>query len=204
MTTPPDLEQRVGAARLRVTSSTRALIEAVGAVRSDADDAVLTRAAEAVESATAALLGSGASTPAAGRHRTGDYSQYLPSSLLVGQAHPLSPAASYTFADGVLEVRARFGPAYEGPPGAVHGGVVALAFDELFGMCNVCNGRGAVTGRLSVRYRRPTPLDEELRLTGWQEYAEGRRVRVQGTIHVADTLTAEAEGLFVVPRRLSD
>ena len=46
---------------------------------------------------------------------------------------------------------------YEGPPGYVHGGCVALAFDELLGMVNVLNGLGGLTGKLTVRYRRPDP-----------------------------------------------
>jgi acyl-coenzyme A thioesterase PaaI-like protein len=199
VTGAPDLDPPVAPARLRLAASTRALVEAVGAVHAGADDATLDATAAAIEAATTALAASGSTSATGTRTRAGGYAGYLPSSLLVGRAHPLSPAGTATFADGVLEVRARFGPAYEGPPGAVHGGIVALAFDELFGMCTVCNGRGAVTGRLSVRYRHPTPLHEQLRLRAWVEHAEGRRVRVRGTIHAGDTLTAEADGLFVVP-----
>jgi acyl-coenzyme A thioesterase PaaI-like protein len=196
----PDLEQRVGAGRLRLAASTRALIEAATLVAADADDATLDRASEAVEAAAATLVDSGAAVLDP-RHRDArTYASFLPHSMLVGRAHPLSPAAEYSFADGVLDVRVRFGAAYEGPPGYVHGGVVALAFDELFGMCNVCNGQGGLTGRLTVRYRRPTPLQRELRLTAWQDHHEGRRMRVRGTIHAGEVLTAEAEGLFVTPR----
>jgi len=196
----PDLDQQIGAARLRVAESTRALVEAAAAIASGADDAVLARAADAIEAATATLV-DGGTTAGDARHRYGRTpGTYLPHSLLVGLAHPLSPAAAYEFADGVLHVRVRFGAAYEGPPGCVHGGVLALAFDELFGMCNVCNGQGGLTGRLTVRYRRPTPLHEELRLRAWQEHREGRRMRVRGTIHAGDVLTAEAEGLFIAPR----
>lgn len=200
MGSPPDLEQRVGAARLRVAAATRALVETVTGLGPDADDDALARAADAIEAATATLVDAGAWAADAGHRYEQRYADFLPHSLLVGQAHPLSPTATYAFADGVLDVRVRFGAAYEGPPGYVHGGVVALAFDELFGMCNVCNGQGGLTGRLSVRYRKPTPLHRELRMTAWQDHHEGRRMRVRGTIHVDDVLTAEAEGLFVTPR----
>jgi acyl-coenzyme A thioesterase PaaI-like protein len=200
VTPAPDLEQRVGEARRRLAASTRALVEAATLVPADSDAAALTAAADAIDVATARLVDSGA-TVAGARHRYAKtYGNYLPNSLLVGQAHPLSPTADYSFADGVLDVRVRFGPAYEGPPGYVHGGIVALAFDELFGMCNVCNGQGGLTGRLTVRYRKPTPLGQELRLTAWQDHHEGRRMHVRGTIHAGAVLTAEAEGLFVTPR----
>jgi acyl-coenzyme A thioesterase PaaI-like protein len=194
----PDLAQHVTADRQRLARSTRALIEAVAAVGADRDDAAVAEAVDAIEIATRALAGAGPSDPVPRFGRA--YADYLPSSLLVGRAHPLSPEGTYTFADGVLEVTVTFGPAYEGPPGYVHGGVVALAFDELFGMCNVCNGQGGLTGRLSVRYRKPTPLGRALRMTAWQEHHEGRRMRVRGRIHADDVLTAEAEGLFVRPR----
>jgi acyl-coenzyme A thioesterase PaaI-like protein len=102
----------------------------------------------------------------------------------------------------VLDVRAVLSQLYEGPPGYVHGGFVALAFDELFGMVNVLNGLGGLTGRLTVRYRKPSPLGQELRMTGWIEEHAGRRIRTRGTIRTTtargDLLTAEAEGLFVM------
>ena len=200
MADAPDLTQRVPDARRRLADATRALVEAATLVPADADDASLRAAADAIENATAALAAADL-TIAGSRHRYAKtYGNYLPNSLLVGVVHPLSPGATYAFADGVLDVRATFGAQFEGPPGYVHGGIVALAFDELFGMCNVCNGQGGLTGRLSVRYRKPTPLRTELRLTAWQDHHEGRRMRVRGTIHAGDTLTAEAEGPFVTPR----
>ena len=57
----------------------------------------------------------------------------------------------------------RFGSAYEGPPGHVHGGFVAAAFDEVLGYVQSLGGRPGMTGTLTVRYRSPTPLYTELR-----------------------------------------
>ena len=64
----------------------------------------------------------------------------------------------------------------------VHGGIIALLFDELLGMANVCTGVGGFTGTLSVRYERPTPLHGELELEGTVESVEGRKVTSVGTI----------------------
>lgn len=185
--------------RVRLADSTRALIAAVASANDtdDADDDALAAAADAVDAATAALRSTAAPSRTDRRrvHRT--YGNFMPRSLLVGRAHPISPAGTYTFADGVLDVRVTFGSAYEGPPGSVHGGIIALALDELFGMVTVLNGQGGLTGRLSARYRKPTPLGRELRMTAWIERHEGRRMRTRGTIHADDVLTVEAEGLFV-------
>ena len=87
--------------------------------------------------------------------------------------------------------------AFEGPPGYVHGGQVALMFDEALGVANVAAGHAGMTARLSVRYRRPTPLRTELRLEAWTVERQGRRITTVGTLHAGDVLCAEAEGLFV-------
>ena len=45
---------------------------------------------------------------------------------------------------------------YEGPPGAVHGGIVAAYLDEILGGAAVrATSKIAVTGELTVRYVRP-------------------------------------------------
>jgi acyl-coenzyme A thioesterase PaaI-like protein len=194
-----DAERTIGADRIRLADSTRALIEAVAAANGtgDADGATLAAAADAVDAVTASLR-EGTTPASATRSRPNrSFGNFLPRSLLVGRAHPISPAGTHTFADGVLDVRVTFGTAYEGPPGYVHGGIIALAFDELFGMVTVLNGQGSLTGRLSIRYRKPTPLGRELRMTAWIDHHEGRRMRTRGTIHADDVLTVDAEGLFV-------
>jgi acyl-CoA thioesterase FadM len=58
-----------------------------------------------------------------------------------------------------------------------------------------------MTGKLTVRYRNPTPLHTDLRIEGRRTSVEGRRITAKGTIHAGDTLTAEAEGLFISIRQ---
>ena len=52
-------------------------------------------------------------------------------------------------------------------------------------------------GTLTVRYIRPTPLHTDLVFEGKTASVEGRKIFVIGTLHAADILTAEAEGVFV-------
>jgi acyl-coenzyme A thioesterase PaaI-like protein len=92
----------------------------------------------------------------------------------------------------------------EGPPRAVHGGVLAGLFDELLGAASrLSGGPGGVTGRLTVRYRRPTPLDTDLELWAWIHDERTRRIVVRGECRVAgegtagDGVTAEAEAVFL-------
>jgi acyl-coenzyme A thioesterase PaaI-like protein len=90
-----------------------------------------------------------------------------------------------------------FGAAYEGPPGCVHGGFVAAAFDEVLGYAQSLTGNPGMTGTLTVRYRRPTPLHTELRFEAHVDRVEGRKIFALGTLHAGETLCAEAEGIFV-------
>jgi acyl-coenzyme A thioesterase PaaI-like protein len=79
----------------------------------------------------------------------------------------------------------------------VHGGFVAAAFDEVLGLAQSLSLRPGMTGRLTVHYRRPTPLHKELVLIGELAAVEGRKIFTKGQLFAGDLLTAEAEGLFI-------
>lgn len=93
--------------------------------------------------------------------------------------------------------RAHFTAAYEGPPGCVHGGILASIFDEVLGFANGVTGNPAMTGTLTIRYRRPTPLYQDLRFEGRCVRVEGRKVFTEGACYADDQLTAEAEAIFI-------
>jgi acyl-coenzyme A thioesterase PaaI-like protein len=96
-----------------------------------------------------------------------------------------------------VEGRARLGCAYEGPPLGVHGGWVAALLDELLGTLQGLAEVKCVTATLKIRYRNITPIDEDLRLEGWVDKDRGRIIIARGTCRAGDTLTADAEGVFV-------
>ena len=118
-------------------------------------------------------------------------------SPLIGIANALAPPIEMELVDGAVVGRVRFGSAYEGPPGCVHGGYVAAAFDELLGLAQSLSGAPGMTGSLSVRYESPTPLHTELRLEGRLVGVERRKIFTEGEIYAGDTLTARAEGIFI-------
>jgi acyl-coenzyme A thioesterase PaaI-like protein len=117
---------------------------------------------------------------------------------MLGRANPLAPPLELWPDDGVIRGRAIFGAAYEGPPGCVHGGFVAAAFDEVLGSTqSLGGGRPGMTGRLTVHYRSPTPLREELTFESRVVDVTGRKTLTYGTLHAGDRLCAEAEALFI-------
>ncbi|MBW3669380.1 MAG: PaaI family thioesterase [Actinobacteria bacterium] len=128
---------------------------------------------------------------------SGDPHAFFDNSPQIGRANPLAPPIVVHVEDDLVVGRVRFGSAYEGPPGCVHGGHVAAAFDEVLGMAQSLTGQPGMTGTLTVRYRRPTPLFTDLRYEARVERIEGRKIFTVGRSFHGDELTAEADAVFV-------
>ncbi len=119
-----------------------------------------------------------------------------------GRSHPqavpmdIEPATGPDGAPGV-RARLRLGSPHEGPPHGAHGGVIAAVFDELLGHAQMVHPVRAVTANLTIRYRALTPIDEDLVWFAQVVHASGRRWAGRATCTAGDTVTAEADGLFV-------
>lgn len=118
-------------------------------------------------------------------------------SPLLGMANPLAPPIRVSVEGRQIVGHTRFGIAYEGPPGCVHGGFIAAAFDELLGLTQSLSGKVGMTGTLNVKYRSPTPLLTELRLEGTVDSVSGRKVFTSGRMFAGEVMTAESTGLFI-------
>jgi acyl-coenzyme A thioesterase PaaI-like protein len=84
-----------------------------------------------------------------------------------------------------------------GPPGCVHGGFVAAAFDEVLGFVQSLGGSPGMTGTLTIRYRKPTPLHQRLHFDVELVRTEGRKIFTEGKVTAGETLCAEAEAIFI-------
>ncbi|OOK69571.1 thioesterase superfamily protein [Mycobacterium kansasii] len=100
--------------------------------------------------------------------------------------------------DGV-EMTGSFSRFHVGGNHAVHGGVLPLLFDHLFGMVSHAAGRPiSRTAFLHVDYRKITPIDAPLVVRGRVTRSEGRKAYVFAELVDSDeTLLAEANGLMV-------
>ncbi|MGY1712256.1 PaaI family thioesterase [Geodermatophilus sp. SYSU D00758] len=120
-----------------------------------------------------------------------------------GVGSALAPPVRFRRTDGGVLGRATLGPAFEGPPGYVHGGVSALLADQLLGAAAIAAGLWGMTARLELEYRRPVPLDTPLVLRASVTGASGRRVDLGGGIATEaapDEPLVAARGVFVMPR----
>lgn len=183
----------------RMAAAARVLIDGlVGtaehevAISAAADD--LERLAARFGNETARSMYDGVAESAMAGAMPGGFFDHSP---MIGLANPIAPPITLEVHDDQVLGTVTFGSAYEGPPGCVHGGYLAAAFDEVLGAAQTRSGRLGMTGTLTVRYRKPTPLHTELRILGHYERSERRKVFTVGEIYHVDVLTAEAEGIFI-------
>jgi len=86
---------------------------------------------------------------------------------------------------------------FHGAPGIAHGGIIATLLDEIscaaaFGLGNV----HVVTGELSVRYRRPCPVEVPIVLSARIAAQHARYVTVEAELRRAGELLAASSGKF--------
>ncbi|MBN1320361.1 MAG: PaaI family thioesterase [Thermoleophilia bacterium] len=89
---------------------------------------------------------------------------------------------------------------HQGYPGRVHGGILASILDETIGRAiNVSETETwGVTVEFTVRFRRPVPLDQEVRAVGRITRDSRRIFEGTGEIVLADgSVAAEAHGKYL-------
>jgi acyl-coenzyme A thioesterase PaaI-like protein len=85
----------------------------------------------------------------------------------------------------------------EGPPGHLHGGLVATLLDEAMSKLNRPLNVLAMTRHMEVDYLRPVPLYRRLTVTSRHLRREGRKLFHQAEIQLDREVLARAHGLFI-------
>ncbi len=193
----PDREERGGFPRFQVLDEPAGFGRFVAAMRRAQDLAV---SADAPDWNVAA-------------DRVEDLIDYLAAHADPGGSAPAGRVATLPGAGSVLmppwqirdfgpdEVRVgvQFSRYHVGGNNAVHGGVVAMMFDVMFGIVIHAIGRPiSRTAFLHVDYRNITPIGVPLTMRGRSPKVEGRKTFVSAELTGPDgTLLAEANGLMV-------
>ncbi len=147
--------------------------------------AALRRAEEALaHGAPAAALRLGADAPDDGR-------PYVDHSRDIGAYNPCFPEYEIVVDASRAAGTVTFPLAFEGPPGVVHGGVLATFFDCVVQHHNCDVGVAGKTTSLLVEYRRPTPLGVPLQFEIDRE-TDGRRITSRAQLFDGDELLCTA------------
>jgi acyl-coenzyme A thioesterase PaaI-like protein len=178
--------------RRELGQALRRLLDVV--VQTGADPHVLAAAASAVDRLTESLAGS--VIQADDSVSEGSYRAHM--SLVGGLSHPAAPQLVMTVDGDQATGEVVVGPLFQGGPGLVHGGIIALLIDHAMGCVAAQPHRPAMTVKLALRYRRPTPLDVPLTVMAGLRRVEGRRLHLSASIMAEGEVTVEADGTFLI------
>jgi acyl-coenzyme A thioesterase PaaI-like protein len=184
-----------------LAEATRRLVEGVALLDvGDTDPGELGRLVTAVEEVTGRV----AALPSLRRHGGAALSPHPDGALtersgISGRSNPMAPPLRIRVDGDRTLGAAVYGDAYEGPPGCLHGGFVAAAFDDLLGCAQMASGTAGFTGTLTIRMRKPTPLNTRIDYEAGVTRVSGRRIMCWGRSTAEGVLLAEAEGIFVTP-----
>jgi acyl-coenzyme A thioesterase PaaI-like protein len=149
-----------------------------------------------LEQAELALAAAGPASPAprVGGEADADGRVYLDHSRDIGAFNPVFPLYEIEVDGDRATGTVEFPITYEGPPGIVHGGFIAVLFDAVVQHHNCDVGVAGKTTKLGVSFRRPTPLLTSLtfdierttsadRIESRARLLRGDKVCAEATVH---------------------
>jgi len=180
----------------RVAGALRRVADLVLALESDdADVDQLLADLERAETALAAKVPAEL-TPRVGPAVDGDGRVYVDHARHVGAFNPAFPEYEITVDGDLAEGTVNFPLVFEGPPGIVHGGFLAVFFDLVVQHHNCDVGVAGKTTSLRLGFRRPAPLLTDLRFSVHRRVA-GDRIRSTAELRLGEErgskLVCEAE-----------
>jgi len=117
-----------------------------------------------------------------------------------GKDNPIGLHLIFSFDGEKITAKKRLAREFQGYEGAAHGGIVSTMLDDA--MCKFVTEKfceKAVTGRLEIRYKFPTPVENDLKITAWQENQRKNIISMRSTVETAEGLiTAEATAKFAL------
>ena len=122
--------------------------------------------------------------------------------LVCGFKNDLSLKAEFfELEDKSLWALVTFKDYHQGYPGRVHGGILAAILDETIGramMPYTGEDKWGVTTTLTTKYKKPVPINEEIRIIGKITYGNGRMYEGEGYILLNDdTVAVTAKGNYI-------
>ena len=117
-----------------------------------------------------------------------------------GEKNPIGLHLTFEFDGEKIITKKILSREFQGYEGSVHGGIISTILDET--MCKFISEKyreRALTGRLEVRFKNPTPVEQEVKISAWQESQRKNIITMCATIETSDgTITAEATAKFAV------
>lgn len=117
-----------------------------------------------------------------------------------GGANPRGMQLTFEQDDEARRIRGTFrlGAEYQGGAGFVHGGIIAMLLDEVMAKVSRFAQDHAVTADLTVEYRKPVPIGQDLIVEGWEVARDERMRSREGEIRDSSgVVLARGRGRFI-------
>ncbi len=117
-----------------------------------------------------------------------------------GKENPIGLKLDFSMEDGKCVARKMIPREYQGYDDVVHGGILTTMADEAMVKYLIMEkGEEAMTAKLEMRYRQPTPVGEMLTVSAWEESRRNHFVRLKATVALPDgTVTAEGSAQMAI------
>ena len=116
-----------------------------------------------------------------------------------GQNNPIGMKLDFKIISNQYIAKTTVNKNYQSFGGVVHGGIISTMLDEAMGGYLFRIGEPAFTGKLEVRYRKPTPVGMPITIRGWVENRKRNVVEMKSEIILEDgTISAEGYAKMVV------
>ena len=117
-----------------------------------------------------------------------------------GEKNPIGLHLAFDFDGERIFTKKFLSKEYQGYEGAVHGGIISTMLDET--MCKFISAKDhqkSMTARLEIRFKCPTPINQEVKITAWQKNQRKNIITMRSEVETADgIITAEATAKFAV------
>ncbi len=117
-----------------------------------------------------------------------------------GEKNPIGLHLTFNFDGERIFTKKILPKEFQGYDGTAHGGIISTLLDET--MCKFISVKyheKSLTGRLEIRYKFPTPVEKELKITAWEENRRKNIISMRSNVETSDgTVTAEAAAKFAV------
>ena len=130
--------------------------------------------------------------PRVGPAADGDGRLYVDHARDIGAFNPAFPEYELQVDGALASGTVTFPLVYEGPPGIVHGGFLAVFFDCVVQHHNCDVGVAGKTTSLALRFKRPAPIGVPLSFT-IDRRVDGDRIRSTAVLRDGDRVVCEAD-----------
>jgi len=116
-----------------------------------------------------------------------------------GAENPIGLQLTFIEKDETYITTFTAGPQHQGYDGIMHGGLVSTILDEVMARYLYAKGFNAVTAKLEVRFRKPTPIGQQLTAIGKIIGKRGNMYELVSEITLPDgTITAQGKATVAV------